>query len=1071
MRENLIPNLSSPLPALVLLVGMISIQADLHAQWSDATTPHHVRHERAVEAFNNRQYALALHAFEGLMEEAPSASSDAYVEANYYVVMSALALYHKDAVHRVSTFIAKFPESPLSGEAQWQLANHHYKRRNYDKAIDAFEIIRPRDLSLTRRNEYRFKLGHALFEKERYEEARVQLYDILSVKGEFQSAAKYYFSHIAYLNGQSRVALDGFESIAEDPDFEELVPLYIAQLLHATGQFDRLKEYAPPLLAEASGLDEDAVVEVSHLLGDAWYRDRNYEEASPYLELAWEGKKGTERPATFAYQVGFTRYKQEAWTDALNCLMLATQDDSLAQNAAYHMADCYLQLDDKPRAKQAFRTAAMANDDLGIQEDAFFNYAKLAFELSFNPFDDAIVAFETYLSQFPTSSRRDEAFRFLLQVHMTSRDYERALQALDNIVDPDETVLASAQVLSFNRAVELFQNKQPQRSLDFFKRARSYNADPQLHAETHYWEGEILFGQGKYSQAAAAYAKFSTTPGSYLSELHNDADYARGYAHYKSEKYTDALSAFRAYLESAPSDDPARMRDAELRAADCFFALKSFDQAADHYDLVLAHGVEPLDYALFQRAMSAKLDQDLEGQIQRLAQLLEAYPNSRLIVEALFQAGRTHIELNQLAEAESKFLQLIEAHSATPRAKQALVELCLVGVKLNQDDKVLALWDRIRTEYGNDNVASDAYNIVEPLLIERGLLNDLPAAVGLDGDAIEQRIFESASFMALENRCAEAIPRLKEYLRQYPAGPHFSEAQFYLGNCLFDQDSTEAAYGAYVAVLAMPASEFTEASALGAATISWNRGNHRQALGHYETLEQVSALQSNQLEAAIGQMRCHYLLGQESEASDFAARVMYDPATPEDIRRTAKLWNARIACNQGLHDTVLDDLQELVQFGGSAGAEAQYLIAEKAFNAASYDTCEQALFALIETSYEQEAWRNKGFLLLVSTYLGMNDLFQARATAESILANVTAPSVQEAVSDLLLTIDAREAAERAPIAQPDTAATADSLDLNMLEFPILQDSVDMQDTQAPATQTGQTPQEGQKTTTPDSNDE
>ena len=66
--------------------------------------------------------------------------------------------------------------------------------------------------------------------------------------------------------------------------------------------------------------------------------------------------------------------------------------------------------------------------------------------------------------------------------------------------------------------------------------------------------------------------------------------------------------------------------------------------------------VEPLDYALFQRAMSAKLDQDLEGQIQRLAQLLEAYPNSRLVVEALFQAGRTHIELNQLAEAESKFL-------------------------------------------------------------------------------------------------------------------------------------------------------------------------------------------------------------------------------------------------------------------------------------------------------------------------------------------------------------------------------------------------------------------------------
>ena len=47
------------------------------------------------------------------------------------------------------------------------------------------------------------------------------------------------------------------------------------------------------------------------------------------------------------------------------------------------------------------------------------------------------------------------------------------------------------------------------------------------------------------------------------------------------------------------------------------------------------------------------------------------------------------------------------------------MELCLVGVKLEQDDKVLTLWDRIRIDYGNDNVASDAYNIVEPLLTER----------------------------------------------------------------------------------------------------------------------------------------------------------------------------------------------------------------------------------------------------------------------------------------------------------------------------------------------------------------
>ena len=156
------------------------------------------------------------------------------------------------------------------------------------------------------------------------------------------------------------------------------------------------------------------------------------------------------------------------------------------------------------------------------------------------------------------------------------------------------------------------------------------------------------------------------------------------------------------------------MRDAELRAADCFFALKSFNQAADYYDRVLERDVEPLDYALFQRAMSAKLDQDLEGQTARLEQLLEAYPNSRLVVEACFKRV-ARIELNQLADAESKFLSLIEQHSATPRAKQALVELCLVGVKLDRTTRCWPCGTAFRTEYGNDNVASDIQHCRTPV--------------------------------------------------------------------------------------------------------------------------------------------------------------------------------------------------------------------------------------------------------------------------------------------------------------------------------------------------------------------
>ena len=44
-----------------------------------------------------------------------------------------------------------------------------------------------------------------------------------------------------------------------------------------------------------------------------------------------------------------------------------------------------------------------------------------------------------------------------------------------------------------------------------------------------------------------------------------------------------------------------------------------------------------------------------------------------------------------------------------------------------------------------------------------------------------------------------------------------AEAQFYLANCLFDQNLPDSAYVSYVAVLALPAGDFSEAAALGAA--------------------------------------------------------------------------------------------------------------------------------------------------------------------------------------------------------------------------------------------------------------
>jgi len=177
------------------------------------------------------------------------------------------------------------------------------------------------------------------------------------------------------------------------------------------------------------------------------------------------------------------------------------------------MADCYIQLDQKGKARSAFGREASKDYDIEIMEDALFSYAKLAFELSYNPFDDAIMAFQKYLDQYPNSVRRDEAYRFLLEVYLTSRDYDRALNALDQIQDKDLTVRGSYQLLAYNRGVELYQGGNYEKALVYFEKVRTYPIDAQLAAESYYWEGECHFSLRDYVNATGSYSQSSRSHG------------------------------------------------------------------------------------------------------------------------------------------------------------------------------------------------------------------------------------------------------------------------------------------------------------------------------------------------------------------------------------------------------------------------------------------------------------------------------------------------------------------------------------------------------------------------------
>jgi TolA-binding protein len=652
------------------------------------------------------------------------------------------------------------------------------------------------------------------------------------------------------------------------------------------------------------------------------------------------------------------------------------------------------------------------NHDLDIREDALFNHAKLAFELSYNPFDDAITAFERYIEEFPNSKRSDEAYGFLLEVYLTSKDYDRALKALDRIQDKNIEVRKAWQLVSYNRGVELFRADKFEDAEHHFNEVRTYPIDPVLTAESHFWQGELNYLLKRYPTATSHYGAFIEQPGAYNSPFYAQAEYARGYTLFKRKKYVDALSAFRSFLKVDDGKSPRRTLDAQLRAGDCFFANKSFAQAADSYAAVLAS--EASDYAQFQVALCRGYLDDRAAAIDAFDLLVRDYPISSLVPEARYEAARLLIQEGKLDLARVHLDALLSQHPNSPKTKYALVDLCLIGLKQGREQDVLNLWDRIRAEYGNDAIAGDAYNVVEPLLIDRGLLDDIPSGVGLDGDEIEERLFTAARAEALERNCDKAVMRLGDYIRSYDQGKYLTEAHFFLGNCAYDLGRNAEAREAFEYVLVQPTNDYTEPSALGAATMAWNASDLSTARKHYATLEAVSVRTENVLEARIGLMRCHYLLKEPESAKAYADQVLADEKTPEDIRRTALFWRGKIAFDNERWVSSNQDLSEVAGYGGARGAESKYLMCEIAFKQNQYEAAEQEIFELIDAFTAYDKWKIKSFVLLVKVYMGIGDLFQARATAESILANVDQPEIVGETEDLLQRIQQLESENLTP---------------------------------------------------------
>jgi tetratricopeptide (TPR) repeat protein len=950
---------------------------------------------RAEELFDKMQFAAARIEFRNFLNACKETNDPYYIKALYYEGVSALELFNNDAIDLLESFNRNYPESIYKHLIYFRIGKYYYQKKDYKTSLIWFNQLTKFNIQKADYDEYFFKMAYANFELGNFKEARSGFYEVKDGNSSYAPASLYYFSHIAYQDGSYQSALEGFEKLVKNPSFKQIAQNYIIQIYYRLGSYEDVIAKGPEYLDSASG---NTLLEMTHLIGDAYYELKRFDESVPYLE---KFNKQVKTKREDDYQLAYAYYKSLNYDKAIQLYdKVAKTKDSLGQIALYHVAECYLKLGNNAYARTAFEQASVIAINEKIQEDALYNYAILSYKLDINPYDEAIEALELYLEKYPDSDRKKEVYEYLLNVFTQTNNYAKALKSLDKIEDKNIRLKSAYQIIAYNHGVELFQKTQYDQAIAAFELTNKFAIDDEISNNAKYWTSEIYFLQKKIDKAITSYKEYVATPGSALSPHRKDALYNLAYAFIQKQKLPDAIEYFRLYLqEPIPTNmDKAykeQKADVLLRLADLYYTTKQNDLAIKYYQEALDFNYMNQDKALFFLAKTYGYKNDTENKIKQLIDIVNNYPKSKYIVVSIYEVGLSYRYKNQDGIAFKYFTQLVKDYPTSNLTKDAEIEIADIYFKEKKYTESEEMYTKILEKYESNRktCAKALKGIVEiykakrtPELVD-ALVTKYPCAEFTMDDQ-EEVYYNSAIEPYLDSAFQESISELNKYLTKFPKGKYEIEIKSYLANSYYRTGKDSLAMLTYKHVLEKPTTDFTELAAIRVSKYFYNKSMYNDALPYYLKLEKLSTKPDVLYNSQIGAMRCNFLLENWADALDYSFKVLSNTQISNNIKLEAEFAKGISQFRLNKTEDAQKTLAWVIKNTTSIfAAESKYCLAEIQYNASDFAKAETEVRELLKMKPAYDYWVAKALILQTKILIAKKDLFQAEYTLKSVLDN------------------------------------------------------------------------------------
>ncbi|EDP94231.1 tetratricopeptide repeat protein [Kordia algicida OT-1] len=955
-----------------------------YAQKTKVYTHDLKEYNEALHLYNSKQYQAS----QTLFDKVKSATSDYETEANcaYYIANCAVRLNQLGADNMMEDFVKNYPTSTKRNSAYIDVADYYFENGKYARALKWYDKSGDKGLTNSQREDYNFKKGYAYFTSKKYDQAKTYFQKLLDSQ-KYGSQAKYYTGYIAYQEDKYDEANEYFDGVSEEDEYNEKLSYFKADMNFKLGNFQKAIDLSKKELPNA---DRKEISELNKIIGESYFNLKKYKEAIPYLK-EYKGKKRRWNNTDF-YQLGYAYYKQEDYENAIKQFnKIIDGSNSVAQNAYYHLGECYLNTDKKQQALNAFRNASQMDFDLKIQEDAGLNYARLSYEIG-NPYESVPSVLTSYLKKYPDTEHQAELEELLVSSYITSKDYEAALNLLE--ASKKYSDKETYQKVAFYRAIELFNDNKYQEALEFFDKSLKENESAEYTARATFWKAETNYLLDNYDLALEGFKSFANANITDTEEAQT-IDYNLAYTYFKQKEYASAITNFEKFINNN-ADDTGRINDSYLRLGDSHFVTSNYGDAIKAYDKAIAlKGVDE-DYAYFQKAISYGFTGKTNTKIDELEKFINKYRKSSLRDDALYELGNTYINEEKTVKGLDTYAKMVSEYPKSSYVPKTILKQGLINYNSGKNQVALTKFRSVVSKFPNTEEAIQAVATAKLIYIELGQVEvyanwvkDLDF-VDVTNVELDKATYESAEKQFIQNNTDKAIEGFEKYINQFPNGLNAVKANFYLAQSYFSKGETQKTIPHYEYVLQNEGSEYTEQALARLSQVFLETDNYTKAIPVLKRLEESADFPQNITFAQSNLMKASYELDNYTQAVSYAEKVLANDKVDNRIKSDAHVIIARSAIATNDEDKAKEAYQEVQKIAtGKLAAEALYYDAYFKNKENDYEGSNAVVQKLVKDYSSYKQFGAKGLIIMAKNFYALEDSFQATYILESVIKNFT----------------------------------------------------------------------------------